>query len=80
MKVILAVILAVVLVAVSFALTIGIGYLIGMFIAILPFVSDWLTVGMGIGKSQIPSITAWFAVLGLFIGGSAKATNGGKNG
>lgn len=69
-KVILLVILTVVIFAAAFILTIGVGYLIGMFIAILPFVADWLTSGTPIDKQMIPTITAWLAVAGLFIGGS----------
>lgn len=56
--------------------TVGIGYLLGMLLAILPFVSGWLTEGLSIEKSQIPSITAWFAVGSLFIGGVSTQNTG----
>lgn len=43
------------------------GYLVGMILAITPFISDWLTFNGALSKSQFPSITAWLAVAGLFL-------------
>lgn len=79
LKVIGAVLGIVLAIVASIVLSIAAGYLVGMFIAILPFISDWLTQGLGVDKSQIPGIVAWFAVAGLWIGGSVKAGKGGKN-
>lgn len=80
LSVVIAAILAVVLIASLIVATIGVGYVVGMFIAILPYVSDWITTGLPIDKSQIPTITAWFALAGLWLGGSAKAGNRRKDG
>lgn len=80
LKVVGIVLLIMVIITAAITLTIGLGYLIGMFIAILPFVSDWLVTEIPIDKSQIPTITAWLAVASLFLGSSAKVNAGGKNG
>lgn len=60
--VILAVILAVIIFVGAIIITVSVGYFIGMVIAITPFVSDWITHGVGISKQQIPIITAWMAL------------------
>lgn len=74
-KAILAV-LIVSLAAIAFVvLTVGVGYLFGMAIAITPFVSDWLTNTLPVEKSQIPALTAWFAILRWFVRGSGRISN-----
>lgn len=57
---------------------VGAGYFLGMVIAILPFVSGWLTASLPITTSQIPGIVAWIAVFGLFVskGGDRRITIG----
>lgn len=54
-----------VLVAVSF------GYLVGLFLIMIPFVAAWLTEGVGLDTTQVPTITAWIAVAGIFLKGSS---------
>lgn len=56
------------------------GYLFGMIIAIIPYVSDWLTFNGALPKSQFPSITAWLAVAGLFLRSGAVQGEKGERG
>lgn len=67
-------ILIVLMIAVSVVLAVGFGYLLGTLIVLLPFVGDLLVDGLPVTESQIPGITAWLAVAGLFIGGSSKVS------
>ena len=76
-KAILTALLVVVLIIVGLFLTIAIGYFLGIILTILPFVSGWLTATLPVTAAQIPAITAWLAVAGLFIGGSARASKAG---
>lgn len=72
-KAIGAAVLIVLGVLLALFLTIAIGYYFGVILTILPFVSGWLTAALPITVAQIPTITAWLAVAGLFIGGTSKA-------
>lgn len=66
-------IIVVILVLLAIFLTVGLGYFLGYILTITPFVSGWLTTALPITVAQIPSITAWMAVLTLFIGTGARA-------
>lgn len=52
----------------AFCITIIFGYFIGGVLASLPIISDWLMLSGSVDKSQIPTITAWIAVIGSFVG------------
>ena len=75
-KAILTALLVVFLVLLALFLTVAIGYSIGIILTILPLVSGWLTGALPITAAQIPHITAWLAVVGLFIGGSSRIRGG----
>lgn len=70
-QIVLLVILVVIIVGAVVYLTVGFGYLFGMLLAILPFISEWLTAGLPVTTQQLPGIVAWIAVAGLFIGGGS---------
>ena len=72
-KAILTALLVVFLILLALFLTVAVGYFLGFILTLLPFVSGWLTATLPISAAQIPAITAWLAVVGLFIGG-AKAS------
>lgn len=66
-------ILVVILILLAIFVTVAVGYFIGYILTLLPFVSGWLAGSLPITAGQIPSITAWMAVLSLFIGTGARA-------
>lgn len=65
---ILAAIMIVVTIIAFIYFVIGFGYLFGLIIVVLPFIGDWLTVGLPIVKSQIPGIMSWILLIGVIIG------------
>lgn len=60
-------ILAILLIVVAIVLVPVVGYIIGMFYAILPVISDWMTINGAIDKRDFPGIIAWMAILGFFL-------------
>lgn len=78
-KAILTALLDVVLIIVGLFLTVAIGYSLGIILTILPFVSGWLTATLPVTAAQIPAITAWLAVAGLFIEVTSKVANKGAD-
>ena len=72
LKVIGAVALGIIVILIGLYAGIGFGYLVGMLLAILPFISEWLTEGLPVSTQQLPGIVAWLAVAGMFIGGGSK--------
>ena len=75
LKVIAAVALGIIVILIALYAVIGFGYLVGMLLAILPFISEWLTEGLPVTAQQLPGIVAWLAVAGMFIGGGSKVVN-----
>lgn len=73
--------IAIVLISVAIyaIITTGIGYLLGMYVAIIPVASDVLTAGIGLTEEQIPTVMAWMtmAVSLLFALEMAAAVRGG---
>lgn len=74
LKAILTAILIVFLILLALFLTVAVGYFLGFILTLLPFVSGWLTATLPISAGQIPAITAWIAVAGIFIGGGSKVS------
>ena len=72
LKAILTALLVVFFILLALFLTVAVGYVLGSILTLLPFVSGWLTATLPISAAQIPAITAWIAVAGIFIGGGSK--------
>lgn len=71
-QVIFGSILAILLIVIAIVLVPVVGYIVGMLYAILPVVSDWLTINGAIDKRDFPGILAWIAILGFFLKSSVK--------
>lgn len=74
LKAMLTALLVVILILIGLSLTVAIGFFFGFILTLLPFVSGWLTATLPISAEQIPAITAWLAVAGIFIGGGSKVS------
>lgn len=73
---VIAVVLFVALVLAMVIASAAIGYAIGLVISSIPFVAEWLTIGIGVSKAQIPALTAWVFMAGyLFRGPLSKGVN-----
>lgn len=64
--------LGIVVILIAIAFVPFVGYVVGMVLAMIPFISDWLTFNGALDKSQFPSITAWLAVAGIFLRASVS--------
>ncbi len=73
----MAPILSLLIAVIAIYLTVAVGYLLGMLLAITPFVQDWLTVGGVIDTAQMPGIVAWIMFIALMVGAFGK-TKGGE--
>lgn len=68
----------VILLALMILVAVSFGYLVGLFLVMIPFVATWLTEGIGLSTSQVPTITAWLAVTGMFLKGSSMSVKARK--
>lgn len=70
---VLALVLGIVMYLLSISIMAGIGYLTGLILTRLPFVSDWM-LGLGLTSIQVSSLMSIAFVISLVIGASARNT------